>query len=105
MSDELISLWPSRTVTPDREYGDIDNRVRSFLWRREDGTLRFVVIDAQGLILDRTDVTEFTFNGAGVEMTTPSGPWTATPLPGCSTCGGGNSAALAFQLLRGLGEE
>lgn len=106
MSESIIDLWPSHVDTPDHGYGDTENRVRSFLWRREDGTLRFVVIDAQGVILDRTDVSEYVNNGAGIELTTPDGTqWIATPVPGCPTCGGGNSAGIVHQLLRGQGDE
>lgn len=106
MPGEMLSLWPSRVETPDAGYGSVDARVRAFLWEREDGTHRFVVISAAGMILDRTDVAEFQFNAGGVEITTPAGEqWTVTPLPGCTTCGGGNSAGIAHQLMRGQGDE
>lgn len=104
MSTEVISLWPSNVRTPDANYGDEMNRVRSFLYTKEDGTTRFVVIDTQGLIIARTDVESYTYNGAGVELQTPSGEWVVIPIAGCSTCGGGSSQATSFELLRGQGE-
>ena len=106
MSDELLNLWPSRTVTPDAAYGDTSDRCRAFLYTRDDGTIRFVVLNAQGLIVAKTDVAEHQHNGAGVDITTADGQvWQVVPVAGCATCGGGSSAGRAFEMLRGQGED
>ena len=106
MSDEILNLWPSRTITPDAAYGDTNARCRAFLYRREDGTLRFVVLDASGLIVQRADVAEFQFNGGGMDIVTVSGEqWQVIPVAGCPTCGGSASAGRAFEMMRGQGED
>jgi hypothetical protein len=105
VSAEVLSLWPSNVKTPDAEYGDQETRVRAFLYTREDGTTRFCVISAEGMILAKTPVESYQFNSGGVEIVTPSGEWVVIPVVGCTTCGGGNSAGIAYQLLRGQGDE
>lgn len=103
---EILNLWPARIVTPDHAYGDTNDRMRAFLYTREDGITRLVVIDGNGKILDKTDVAEHQFNGGGMDVTTTSGEqWQVVALPGCSTCGGGVSAGRAFELMRGQGDE
>lgn len=105
MTDALLNLWPAHVTGPSGEWGDTQNRARAFLYERPDGVLRFVVLDASGLILASTDVASYQHNGGGMDVTDPDGNvWYAVQMAGCLTCGGGMSAARAFEMMRGQGE-
>lgn len=100
MTEEVLNLWPARVVTPDCEYGDANYRVRALVYTT-DGATRLLVFDAMGGVLARTPVESFQHNGGGGDIVTPDGAqWLIIALGGCSTCGGGASAGMAFQVLQ-----
>lgn len=101
MSTEILSLWPSRVVGPAGEWGDQTDRVRSFVYTNDEGTVRLIVLDAQGRIVARTDVSSYQFNGGGMDCTDPDGRvWHVVAIAGCASCGGGASASMAYQILQ-----
>lgn len=104
---ELLNLFPSRVIAPTgEEWGDQQNKTRSFLYRRPDGTTRFVVLDIQGVIIAKTAVDSYQLNGQGCDVVDTNGDtWYVSVIAGCSTCGGGTSAGRVFEMLRGQGEE
>lgn len=106
MSTEHFSLWPARVVSDVGEWGDQHDRVRAFVYTRDDNTTRLVVLSADGHIVTKTDVIEHRYNGDGYECVDPDGRlWRVVAIAGCRSCGGSTSAARAFEMLRGQGED